>query len=133
MRIRTDPASWKDRRHRLGVDGEELAKEFLRRRGWQILDHRFTMGRLEIDLVARLGTIVAFVEVKTRLSRTFGSPLEAVTRSKQRDIARVAQAWIDRHRRPHDVYRFDVIGIERIRRGHLRVVHVEDAFKAGWR
>ena len=92
--IKSDPSTWKDPRHKKGWEGEELARRFLQRRGWRILDRRFRMGRLEIDLVARRGAVVAFIEVKTRFSDAFGSPLEAVTAAKQREISRVAGAWI---------------------------------------
>jgi putative endonuclease len=129
MPLRSDPADWRDPRHRQGVEGEEEAMDFLMRAGWVILAHRFRMGRLEIDLVARKDSLVAFVEVKTRMSRQFGSPLEAVTWSKQREIGRVAQAWMDRNGRPDDIYRFDVIGITRLAGGARRIEHVADAFR----
>jgi putative endonuclease len=129
MPLRSNPADWADARHRAGADGEEAAQCFLKRHGWRILVHRFRMGRVEVDLVARRGTVVAFVEVKTRLTEKFGSPLQAVTWSKQREIGRVAQAWIDRHGRLGDTYRFDVIGITRLRDGSRRIEHVADAFR----
>ena len=78
MAVKSDPASWRDPRQRLGLAAEATAGRFLEERGWRVLDHRFRMGRLEIDLVARKGSLVAFVEVKSRLGRSFGSPLEAV-------------------------------------------------------
>jgi putative endonuclease len=101
--------------------------------GWTVTDHRFRMGRLEIDLVARRRDLVAFVEVKTRRSSAFGQPIEAVTWAKRREIARVAQAWIDRHGRPPFSYRFDVIGVTLSPAGPHRIQHVEDAFRVGWR
>jgi len=107
-----------------------VAIQRLEHAGWTIEAHRFRMGRLEIDLVARRGAVVAFVEVKTRFSRKFGSPLEAVTWQKRREIGRVAAAWIDRHGRRGETYRFDVIGVCRRDRGRgWEVQHVEDAFR----
>jgi putative endonuclease len=91
------------------------------------------MGRLEIDLVARKGSLVAFIEVKTRRGTAFGSPLEAVGWSKKREIVRVARAWMDRFGRVGDVYRFDVIGLTVDQTGHTVIEHVEDAFRPGWR
>ena len=129
MPFLSNPAEWKDPRHREGAEGEAAARKFLERSGWHILVDRFRMGRLEVDLVARKGRVVAFVEVKTRLTTKFGSPLEAVTWHKRREIGRVAQAWIDRHGRPGDTYRFDVIGITRLRDGSRRIDHVADAFR----
>lgn len=102
--------------------------EFLLATGWEIAAHRFRAGRSEIDLVARKGRLVAFVEVKARRGAGFGSPLEAVTGAKRRDLVKVARAWMDRFGRPGDVYRFDCIGVQS---GQLE--YVEDAFRPGWR
>jgi putative endonuclease len=126
--LRSDPADWKDPRHQRGLAGEQQAIGYLVARGWQIACHRFRVGRSEIDLVARRGCLVAFVEVKTRQGEAFGHPLEAVRGPKRRDLVMVARAWIDRHGRPGDVYRFDCIGIL-----GGRLEHVEDAFRPGWR
>jgi putative endonuclease len=133
MPLKSDPSTWSDPRQRRGVAGEEIAKEYLVARGWTILEHRFRLGRLEVDLVARRGDQVAFVEVKTRVGNAFGSPLEAVTWSKQREIARVALAWIDRHGEAGDVYRFDVVGVILGSRRAPSVEYVPNAFRAGWR
>lgn len=133
MPVRTDPSDWKDPRHRLGIWGERVASRYLRCSGWKILAHRFRMGRLELDLVARRDGTVAFVEVKTRLGANFGSPLEAVTPAKRREIVRVASAWMDRFGQEGDQYRFDVIGVTRRSHGAPRIEHVEDAFRPGWR
>lgn len=133
MPLKSDPATWNDYRHRRGVEGEKAAIAYLREAGWHVVAHRFRMGRLEIDLVARRGHLVAFVEVKTRWGRRFGGPLEAVTWHKQREIARVAQAWIDRHGRHDDTYRFDVIGVTLSARHNAGIQHVEDAFRVARR
>lgn len=130
--IKSDPATWSDERHRRGLAGEQTAIEFLERRGWRILAHRFRLGRIEVDLIARKENVVAFVEVKTRRSRAFGSPFEAVTWAKKREIIRVAEAWRRRSGRLTDIFRFDVIGVTAGREG-MRVEHVEDAFRPGWR
>lgn len=90
------------------------------------------MGRLEIDVIARRGPLVAFVEVKTRRGNEFGSPQEAVGWAKRRDMGRVASAWVHRHGRPGDVYRFDVIGVT-VAPCRTQIDHVEDAFWPGWR
>ena len=129
MPIRSDPRKWRDKRQILGLQGEAAAIRFLKGNGWRVLEHRFRMGRLEVDLVVRRGPMVAFVEVKTRRGSGFGSPFEAVTWGKRREIARVAQAWLDRHGRPGDTYRFDVVGVE-FRGGVITdLTHMEDAFR----
>ncbi|UCD23547.1 MAG: YraN family protein [Gemmatimonadota bacterium] len=132
MPIKTDPATWTDPRHRRGVKGEAIALKFLESRGWSLLAHRFRLGRWEIDLIVRQGRLVAFVEVKTRRGSAFGSPLEAVTWHKRREIVRAARGWMDRHGRSDDVYRFDVVGVTMLPQG-LKIQYVEDAFRPGWR
>ena len=133
MAVKSNPDDWTDPRQRLGLDGEDEAKRYLVTRGYTILAHRWRMGRLEVDLIVRRGAVVAFVEVKTRWGGGFGSPAEAVTWSKRREIVRVARAWMDREGRPGDIYRFDVIGLRRDLDGAARLQHVEDAFRPGWR
>lgn len=118
------------RSHRLGRAGEDAAAELLAARGWRVLDRNYRFGHKEIDLVARRGRTVAFVEVKTRSGVGWGAPLEAVHPRKRAEIERVARAWVARHGRPGDAYRFDAIGV-RLERGRLRLEHVEDAWRIG--
>jgi putative endonuclease len=126
--LRSDPASWTDPRHRDGLAAEEQAMRYLVSQGWSVAAHRFRVGHTEIDIVARRGHLVAFIEVKSRRGDAFGSPLEAVTGSKRREIVKAARAWMDRHGRAGDVYRFDCIAILR-----EKLEHLEDAFRPGWR
>lgn len=133
MPVKSDPTTWSDDRHKRGLAGEKRALRFLESSGWRVLAHRFRLGRLEIDLIVRKGTTVAFVEVKTRRGSAFGSPLEAVTWTKQREICKVAYGWMDRYGRPEDEYRFDVVGIHLLSGGRARIQHIEDAFRPGWR
>ena len=128
MPLRSNPAEWKDDRQRLGAEGEAIAIAHLESEGWQILAHRFRMGHVEIDVIARRDRLVAFIEVKTRLTTHFGSPFEAVTWRKRREIGRVAHAWLDRYGREGDTYRFDAVGVTRIR-GQWQVEHLPDAFR----
>jgi len=131
--IKSDPSTWTDVRHRRGLAAEREAAEYLTACGWDILAHRFRVGRWEVDLVAQKGSLVAFIEVKARRGTAFGAPEEAVTWSKRREIVRVANAWQDRFGRPADVYRFDVVGVRLEQHGVARMQHTGDAFWAGWR
>jgi putative endonuclease len=126
--IRSDPAEWTDERQKRGLAGEEQAIRYLLSRGWSLVAHRFRMGRTEIDLIVRRGDLVAFVEVKARRGDAYGSPMEAVTGAKRREIVKAARAWVDRHGRPSDIYRFDCIGLV-----DGKLDHLEDAFRPGWR
>ena len=126
--VRSDPAGWTDDRHKRGLAGEEQAMQYLLSRGWHIVAHRFRVGHTELDLVARQGSLVAFVEVKTRRGTAFGSPLEAVTGAKRRELVKAARVWVDRFGRPTDVYRFDCIAVV-----DGKLEHLADAFRPGWR
>ena len=110
--------------------GERVAARWLRSRGWRVLQRRFRNGHRDIDLVAERDGMVAFVEVKARHGAQFGDPVEAVHWRKRRELARSAAVWIDRHGRPNDSYRFDVIGV--LMEGNsVRIKHIENAFEPG--
>ena len=126
---RTPPGEWSDPRHRLGYDGEEEASAFLAAKGWEIAAHRFRIGRNEIDLIIRRGSLVAFVEVKTRGGLGYGAGREAIGWKKRQAIGRVAEVWRQRHGRPDETYRFDVIEVVR-QRGHgVTIEHIADAWR----
>ena len=110
-----------------GEVGERVAERWLRRQGWRIMQRRFRSGHRDIDLVAERSGVVAFVEVKARRGIEFGDPVEAVGWRKQRELARSARVWIDRHGRADESYRFDVIGVW-MNGERVMVRHIENAF-----
>jgi putative endonuclease len=119
-------------RQTMGMKGERVAAKWLKVHGWDIVEHRFRNGHRDIDLVASRAEhdsnrTVAFVEVKTRASDTFGGPIGAVNWRKQRELSRSAKVWISRFERPGDTFRFDVIGVI-LGAEAIRVQHVENAF-----
>jgi len=126
--IHSDPEQWSDPRHRLGLASEEQAIRYLQSRGWDIVAHRFRVGRIELDIVARRGHLVSLIEVKERRGVAFGSPFDAVTGAKRREIVKAARVWMDRFGQRADVYRFDCIAIV-----DNELEHLEDAFRPGWR
>ena len=95
----------------LGNDGETLAERHLRGLGYQILGRQVRLARGEIDLIAREGETIVFIEVKTRRSNRHGSPVEAVTPTKQQQLSRLALMWLKQHQSLHRSARFDVIGV----------------------
>ena len=111
----------------LGEEGERIAESWLARRGWRILDRRFRSGHRDLDLVVERDGLVAFVEVKTRRGKEFGSPVEAVNWRKQRELTRSAAVWIARFGGQEQMFRFDVVGVVVGETG-ARVRHVENAF-----
>jgi putative endonuclease len=102
-----------DDRRILGEEGERAAEKHLRRYRYTILERNYRCPLGEIDLIALDGETVVFVEVKTRRGAGHGSPLEAVDARKQRQIARVAQSFLLRHRLQDRAARFDVVGVWR--------------------
>src|SRR5437762_13347976 len=110
-----------------GELGERIAERWLKRKGWRVVQRRFRSGHRDIDLVVEREGTVAFVEVKARRGREFGDPVEAVNWSKQRELVRSASVLIDRHGRPDDSYRFDVVGVL-VEGDQVRIRHVPNAF-----
>ena len=99
-----------DRRKALGRLGEDLACRHLEGEGFEIVERNWRTRDGEIDIVARKGDLVAFVEVKARRGDRFGEPEESVTPSKMRRIRRVAAQYLRQATVSGEV-RFDVIGI----------------------
>ena len=91
--------------------GESLAAKHLKARGCEILARNYRAIRGEIDLIARDGEFIVFVEVKTRRSLKFGLPQAAVTLQKQRQISKVALAYLQSRNLLDAPCRFDVIAI----------------------
>lgn len=113
-----------DNKRSIGTAYEEKAAEYLRRKGYTIVNQNFRCRMGEIDLIARQDTILVFVEVKYRKTASFGYPEEAVSFSKQRTIRKVAEYFLVTEHLPMDTEcRFDVVAIlgEEIR-------HIENAF-----
>ncbi|MGQ0713247.1 MAG: YraN family protein [Gemmatimonadaceae bacterium] len=110
-----------------GELGERVAERWLKRHGWRVLMRRFRSGHRDIDLVMEREGLVTFVEVKARRGTEFGEPVEAVGWRKQRELTRSALVWMDRHGRPHETYRFDVVGVL-VEGERVRIRHVENAF-----
>ena len=113
----------------LGEEGERLAEKFLRRNRYKILARNYRCPLGEIDIIARDGETIAFVEIKGRRSRRFGSALEAVTASKQKRIARVAAHYLAAFRLNDSYARFDVVGIRWSVKGKPEIILVKDAFR----
>ena len=117
-------------RRSLAAEGERLAAEHLARAGYRIVARNVRADRVEIDLVAERGTLVVFVEVKTRASRGFGAPEEAVDARKRARIVRGARAWLHAQALRRARVRFDVIAVEPDAAGRLCVRHLPGAFDA---
>ena len=94
----------------IGAAYEEKAAAFLAEQGLEILDRNFRTREGEIDIVAREGAVLVIVEVKYRSSGRYGTALEAVTRSKQRQLRHMAGVYLSERMDRGCPVRFDVIG-----------------------
>src|SRR5437016_3546299 len=101
-----------DPRQALGMSGENLACAELERRGYAILERRYRTKFGEIDIIARDGATVVFVEVKARLTPDFGGAAAAITAWKQQRIAQMAVDYLSRRRLHECPCRFDVVAID---------------------
>lgn len=99
-------------RQRLGKIGEDLACRYLQKHGFQILERNFKKRYGELDIVALDQGTLVFVEVKTRIGRTFGLPEEAITPWKLREVIKTSQFYKMLHPELPESLRIDVIGIE---------------------
>jgi putative endonuclease len=115
---------------RSGLWGEEQAEAFLKKKGYRILGRRVRLGpRDELDLVARDGEALVFVEVKTRKSEDFGSPVSAVDRKKRHSLSRAALRYLGKLRYPEVCFRFDVVEVIGEEGEEDPVIrHIENAF-----
>ncbi len=118
-------------RNELGAEGERRAAAHLMRRGYRIVARNVRAGGVEMDLIARRGSLVVFIEVKTRRSHGFGRPEDAVDSRKRARLIRGAAAWLHENRRGFQRTRFDVIVCEcRADEQDWQLRHLEGAFDA---
>jgi putative endonuclease len=99
-------------RQALGKHGEDLACRELERRGYAIVARRYRRRGGEIDIIARDGETIVFVEVKAREDHAFGAGADAITGFKRRRITQIARDYLMRHHRSDCRCRFDVVSIQ---------------------
>jgi len=127
------PAPASEAEHlKTGARGETLAYWYLRQAGYTMVarNRRARSGQGEIDLIGWDGPVLSFVEVKTRTTSDAGPPEAAVSKAKQRRIARAANEYLRRLGRKPVSYRFDVASVAWNPTAGLQVRLIKDAFKA---
>lgn len=107
----------------IGNSGEKIALDYLKDKGYKILETNFSNLIGEIDIIASIGGVIVFVEVKTKTSDYFGLPREEVTPYKQNKIRRVAMSYIKLKHLYDRVCRFDVVEVLA-----GEITHIEDCF-----
>jgi len=108
-----------------GKHGEEIAARFLANKGYDILERNYRHKKSEIDIIAQLGDLLVFVEVKSRTNIAFGYPEEAVGQAKIEKVLEGAEQYTYEHHWDGDI-RFDIVAITY--KPNLEVVHFKDAF-----
>jgi putative endonuclease len=112
----------------LGNKGEEMAASFLRKKGYRVLKRNYSVPTGEIDIVARDGGTLVFVEVKTRTGERFGAPAEAVGPRKRRRMRSAALHYMA-GLRDEPPARFDIVSVL-LGEGRQEVEHIVDAFES---
>ena len=108
-----DPVN--DGRRHTGQSGESLAVEFLKKNGYKIIEQNYRCKLGEIDIIAREGLVIAFIEVKARRTDKFGGPKWAVTAKKQRKLSQLALNYLKKTKQMGNKARFDVVAIRFLR------------------
>ena len=111
----------------IGALGEQIALEYLLERKYQILETNWVCGHKEVDIIAKDGDTIVFVEVKTRHSTCLVEPEATVDVYKQRHLIWAANSFVNRYQYDNDV-RFDIIAIVIDKNNEKRIEHIEDAF-----
>jgi len=109
-----------------GKEGENLAADFLKKKGYEIVQRNFRYKRLEIDLIVKKNNWLIFVEVKLRTSDKYGYPEDFVDYKKARNIVDGAEQYTYDQGWQGNV-RYDIVSIRQIR-GENEIRHIEDAF-----
>ncbi|UCE43260.1 MAG: YraN family protein [Candidatus Aminicenantes bacterium] len=114
--------------HKLGILGEEIAKNYLEKKKFRIIQKGFRLYKGEIDLVAYDRETLVFVEVKTRNPGMLGLPEESVNIRKQRQIQKIAEGYLALNNLDEVESRFDVISVVFDEKGTHSITHYKDAF-----
>jgi len=112
----------------LGRAGEKAAADFLKAKGYKVLQQNYLLPDGEIDIVAQDGQTLVIVEVKTRKNNNFGKPYEAVTETKQRRIMKLARQFMGRFRVFRLPVRFDIVSITGTTPADFEIEHFAEAF-----
>ncbi len=113
----------------MGTEGEELAVHFLKKRGYTIIAKNYRTKFGEIDLIARDGDAIAFIEVKLRSGKNYGDPAEAVDQKKKSQISRVALYYLSREKAANTICRFDTVSVLPDEKGSYACELIKDAFR----
>jgi putative endonuclease len=118
-------------RQDFGLLGEDLACATLAARGYTVFARRYRTRAGELDIIARHGDYLVFIEVKARQTGSYGDPEEAVTMQKQQRMVWMAIDYLTRNGLREVACRFDVVAIN-TETDPPSITVIEDAFRPGW-
>jgi putative endonuclease len=118
-----------DPRHRFGQDSELLAEQFLRAKGYRILERNLRTSIGELDLVVEDAGVLVFVEVKGRATEAYGGARMAVDRRKRAKLVRLASEYLARRHLTDKACRFDVVLVQGPPSAEGRIEHLQNAFE----
>ena len=116
------------KRRNTGILGEKLAGDFLKKRGYRILEANYRCPAGEVDLIAEHKDYLVFIEVRTKRSREFGTPEESITPTKRERLRTVASYYQQTHCNLPQLWRIDVVAVELNQKGKpSRIELIENA------
>ena len=119
----------KPKSHVFGNTAESLATQYLQKKGYRILGRNVKLPGGELDLIARSGNILVFVEVKARQSDSHGGARYSISESKKQRIIKLAAHYLSQHRLSHQESRFDVVLCQARVNDSIDITHIENAFE----
>ena len=115
----------------LGKKGEEIAVNFLEKKGYRVMERNWRYRKAEIDIIAKFEEVLVFVEVKSRSSDAYGRPESFVNEKQEHLIADAASIYMDEIGHEWEV-RFDIISVFFHNERYQSIDHFKDAFFPGW-
>jgi len=118
----------KMKRRDTGILGEKLARDFLKKRGYHIIETNYRCPEGEVDIIARHKDFLVFIEVRTKTSLKFGSPEESITTAKKERLRAIAAHYQQTHDHLPQSWRIDVVAVELNQKGKpSRIELIENA------
>jgi putative endonuclease len=118
----------KKNKRKTGSEGEEIACEFISKLGYKIVERNYQFGHGEIDIIAKDGDTLVFIEVKYRKNLEYGPPELAITKGKQNLVKRTATAYLWEKKIKDELSRIDVIAILKLPGQKPKINHIINAF-----
>lgn len=114
------------KRHETGKQGEELAVKYLEQNGYKVIERNFECKQGEIDIIALYKKEIIFIEVKTRTNTKYGTPAEAVDKTKQKHLTKAVKYYLYSRHLENEFVRIDVIEIymyeQKYRVNHIKQI-----------